>query len=186
MKKQASASKYSEVYGKLSDMTIDLEAKVKIVKKALKKCDPLGLSEVEEWRKDPSVALLFGNDPGQGVAQPTQESKPVKKHNGASENFDESNPLQRAEGRTPLTGNNDGKRKDIFAKGDRVMLDFMEARGEITKDQSRLLRGKKSSEAKEAYKGFTDRQKKEFDDARMLGFNESDALKLANLTIGYK
>ena len=77
----------------------------------------------------------------------------------------------------------DNTPKDIFAGGDKVMLDAMVASGEITKEQSRFLRGKKSKECREAFRDFTKQQKKEFDDAVMLGFNESDALKLAKLNI---
>jgi hypothetical protein len=182
LKERAPASKFQEVSGEIAKLCPNIEAQLKLVKEALevlKEASPLGLSNIEEAKRD--YPALFGVEPWP-TKQPTTESKPVvKKHNGVTENFSESNPLQRADGKSAPVTETDNTRKDPFAKGDKVMLEAMEARGQITKDEKRFLMGKKSIVAKEAYKKFSDRQKKEFDGAILLGFNESDALKLATL-----
>ena len=181
LKKTATASKYNEVSEKFSQLP-NIEAKLNCVEEALKtavkESDPLGLGNLDEALSDPAVAILFGVEPRKALTN--TESKPVvKKHNGALENFDESNPLQRAEGRSaPITETS--IRKDIFAKGDAVLLESMThpvTKEPITESEKRRLRGDRPA----AYDSLNEVQKKEFDQARMFGISESDALVLARL-----
>src|ERR1700737_2099349 len=105
LKEKASAKKYTKVWEKTKTFPT-IEAQLNCVEEALakvlKEADPLGIGNPEDWKRD--VAILFGVEPWP-TNQPTHEAAPVvKKHNGAAENFSESNPLQRAEGRSaPIT-----------------------------------------------------------------------------------
>jgi len=131
--------------------------------------DLMDLATLRARRPD-LVKALKGKKPKATITE-SETQRPIRKFNGAVDN-----------GHAPIT-ESDNTPKDIFAGGDKVMLKAMVARGEITKEQSRFLRGKKSKECREALRDFTKEQKKEFDDAVMLGFNESDALKLAKLNV---
>src|SRR5260221_14583878 len=113
---------FEEVSGEIAKLCPNIEAQVKVVKEALKElkeADPLGLSNIEEAKRD--YPALFGVEPWP-TKQPTTESKPVvKKHNGRVENLVESNPLQRADGKSAPITETDNTRKNIFEKGDKVM-----------------------------------------------------------------
>jgi hypothetical protein len=130
----------------------------------------MGLTNIEEAKLDPSVAMLFGNAPG--VVKPITEAgqRTINKHNGEGDNFVEGSPFN--EGRsasTPITETANTRKE----KSDRVLY---EALG-YTAEQQRVLTGKQPA----AYDNFTAKQKKDFDFARLIGLSEADATKVATL-----
>lgn len=178
LKKRAPASKYEEVAGKLPALFPNVEAQVECVKTALKQfteADPL-----EEALSDPAVAILFGREPKK--KETIKETAPVVvvKHNGASENFVEGSPLN--EGRSAANTETANTRKNIFAKGDAILIENMThpvTKQRLTEAEKRMLTGGKPAE----YGNLTAKQQKEFDAAKMLGFSEGDAMKLARLEL---
>jgi hypothetical protein len=95
------------------------------------------------------------------------------KHNGRLENFDESNPMHRADGAPTFTTNNAGT--EARAKSD---ANLYEALG-LTVEEKNKLTGKHTN----AYDNLTERQKSEYNFARAIGISESDSLKLAHLCL---
>jgi hypothetical protein len=128
---------------------------------------PLGAKVAVEVQLNCANEILAG--------KVTESTTPITKHNGASENFTEGSPLN--EGRSQIITETSNTRKDIFAKGDAIMIEAEFKRGKITAEQRRVALGGKPAE----YANLTERQKKEFDGARMLNFNESDSLVLARM-----
>jgi hypothetical protein len=183
LKEKASASKYNEVVEKYSTLPT-LETKLNCVEAALAEVmkeaelNPLGLKGYQEFdeaaKKDPSVAMLFGGVELREVAAPATKTllteaekaaRTIKKHNGYEDNhgtgtFTESN--------TP---------KNIFAKGDRLLIESDFKRGKITADEKRVMLGEEHPEVA----SLTEGQKREYRFARTLRFSESDALKLAKM-----
>jgi len=178
LKAKASATKYNEVSEKLSTLPT-IETKLNCVEaaiaQAVKESDPFGSHELDEALSDPSVAILFGREPKQAT---TKEAAPVvKKHNGAVENFVEGSPLNEGR-RQVITETN--TRKNIFAKGDAIMIENMThpiTKQPLTEAEKRSLTGGKPAE----YGSLTERQKKEFDGARLFNISEADSLKLAKM-----
>lgn len=105
-----------------------------------------------------------------------RESKPIKKHNGAAENFVEGNPFNQGENFS--TGYVKETTKPGVTKGDKIMIDHMLKRGEINEAQHRKLTGQKPVE----YDALNEAQKKEFDGARLIGISEADCFKLARMS----
>jgi len=108
------------------------------------------------------------------LAGKVTESTPITKHNGAVESFVEGSPLN--EGRSQVITETN-TRKDIFAKGDAIMIEADFQRGKITAEQKRVLLGGKPAE----YTNLSERQKKEFDGARLLNISEADSMVLAKM-----
>jgi len=112
-----------------------------------------------------------------------RESRPpIRMHNGAGDNFVEGNPLGQKveEFRENSNSFSPGFIKEttnIFAEGDKVIADWMLQKGKITEAEHRKMTGQKP----EAYEKLTEQQRKEFDFARAIGLNETDAFKLVNL-----
>ncbi|MBZ5679194.1 MAG: hypothetical protein LAO24_03700 [Acidobacteriia bacterium] len=174
LKAKTSASTYAQVvekYSKLPNIEAKLNCVEEALKEAVKESDPLGLGNIDEAKRD--FPALFGVEP---LTATNKESKPVvQKHNGAVENFVEGSPLN--EGRsTPITETTDRK-DNIFAKGDAVLVEGMFNRGEITAEQRRVLLGEKPA----AYANLNDKQKKEYDEARMFGISEADSWRTVYL-----
>jgi hypothetical protein len=112
----------------------------------------------------------------------TKESTPIKKNNGAGDNFVEGNPLGVTveEFRESSNSFSPGYIKETTnpcQKGDKIMADWMLKNGKINESQHRKLTGQKP----EGYEKLSEAQKKEFDFARLIGISESDAFKLANI-----
>jgi hypothetical protein len=169
--KEASAKKYDEVFSKFPQGAT-IEVKLNMVEAALntvkESANPLGLEDIEEAKRDPAVAILFGIEPRQATT--TKEAVPaVKMNNGAAQNFVEGSPFN--EGRSNAVTETRSTRKDIFAKGDKVLR---EALG--------ITETKPSGE----YEKLTEAQRKEFDFARTIGLSEADAFTLVKITGGYK
>lgn len=120
------------------------------------------LEELVEAQRE--YGVLFGGQPAVSneIVKP-----PIVKHNGVADNGGAS---------VGMTENN--TRKDIFAKGDKVMFDSMLRRGEITEaEHCKLTTGKPAE-----YKQLSEAQKKEFDIAQFVGINEADCLRLARMS----
>jgi hypothetical protein len=170
LKEKASASQYNQVcekYSKLPTIEAKLNCVEAAIAKTVKESDPMGLTNIEEAKLDPSVAMLFGNAPG--VVKPITEAEPrTRKHNGAADNFVEGSPFN--EGRSAAVTETTNTRKE---KSDRVLY---EALG-YTTEQQRVLTGKQPA----AYDSLTAKQKKDFDFARLIGLTEADAFKVAKL-----
>jgi hypothetical protein len=130
--------------------------------------DPMGLTNIEEAKKDPSVAMLFGNAPGVSASTTTNRplteaektKRTIRKHNGAADN-----------GNDPFTETT--TRTNIFAKGDKIINESLG----LTAEQQRVLNGKQPA----AYDNFTAKQKNNFDFARLIGLSEANAFKVAKL-----
>jgi hypothetical protein len=110
-----------------------------------------------------------------------RESRPVRKNNGAGDNYSEGNPFRPAEEFRESSNNfSPGYMKENAnpcAKGDKVMFDWMLKVGKITEADYRKLTGQKPAE----YDRLTEQQRKEFDFARAVGISEADCLKLAKM-----
>ena len=173
LKEKASASKYNQVveeYSKLSTIESKFNCVEAAIAKVVKEADPLGLSNIEEAKLDPMIAILFGNAPG--VVKPITEAgqRTITKHNGAADNFVEGSPLN--EGRsvsTPITETANTRKE----KSEKVLH---EALG-FTAEQQRVLSGKQPA----AYDSLTAKQKSDFDFARLIGLNEADSILVAKL-----
>jgi|ERR1700722_1259705 len=104
----------------------------------------------------------------------------ITKHNGRVENFDESNPMHRADGAPTSTTNNAGT--EARAKSDAALFKTMtvpETNRPLNEAQRRQLTGEQPAE----YAALTSRQKSEYNFARAIGISESDSLKLAHLCL---
>ena len=107
-----------------------------------------------------------------------KESRPIKKNNGADDNFAEGNPFRPVEEfRENFSAGYVKEANKVCPKGDKIMIDHMLKRGEITEAQHRKLLGLKPVE----YDQLNEVQRKEFDFACMCGISESDAFKLARM-----
>lgn len=116
---------------------------------------------------------------GAGIVR---ESRPVRKNNGAGDNYVEGNPLGLTAEEFRESSNNfsPGYIKETTnpcAKGDKIMFDGWLKAGKITEADYRKLTGQKPAE----YDRLTEQQRKEFDSARTLGISEADAFKLAKM-----
>lgn len=96
----------------------------------------------------------------------------VRKHNGAGDNgtliTESANNFSEGYTQTSVKP---------FAKLDRMLADDSLKRGEITEAEHRKLCGVPPAE----FDKLNESQKKEFNLARLIGFNESDCLKLAHI-----
>jgi len=136
----------------------------------------LKLEDIEESKRD--FAILFGVEP-RAKATNKESAAPIVKHNGRADNFIEGSPFNNDRGHwftDPMTETNTPK--DICAKGDKVMFDGLLKLGKITEAEHRKLTGAKP----EGYNQLTEKQRKEFDHARMFGFSEADAFKVARMS----
>ena len=93
-------------------------------------------------------------------------SRYIRKFNGASDNGHDDGYVREAANSNSVT------------EGDKLILEAMQSRGDITADQVRVALGQPPAE----YANFTEAQKKEFDFARSIGISEVDALRLAKMT----
>lgn len=137
--------------------------------------NPLKLEDIEESKRD--YAVLFGTEPRPKATNKESAAAPIVKHNGRADNFNENDPLRRAEGR-PVQVTETHTPKDICAKGDKVMFDGLLKLGKITEAEHRKLTGTKPA----GYENLNEKQRKDFDFARLVGINEADAFKLARMT----
>ena len=111
-----------------------------------------------------------------------RESWPVRKHNGAGDNFVENNTFNRVE-EFRESGNSFSPgyiqdAKNITAKSDRLLFDGLLKVGGLTEAEHSKLTGKKP----EGYDKLTEQKRKDFDFARAVGLSESDAFKLVEIT----
>lgn len=174
--KASSTAKYEETWKKMHEdgVHLNIDKQLALVEAALltvKESNPLDPNNISEALRDPHVAVLFGVEPRQKATTTTnkEHATPIRMNNGRSENFVENNPFNDGRGNTVTETNN--TRKDIFAKGDKVLR---EALG--------IPEVKPSAE----YEKLTEGQKKEFDFARAIGISESDAFTVVKITGGYK
>lgn len=112
-----------------------------------------------------------------------RESHPIKKNNGAGDNYVEGNPLRATAEEFRESSNNfsPGYIKEVknpFAKGDKIMFDHMLKTGQITEAQHRKMTGQKPV----GYDALTEAQRKDFDFSVRIGISEADAFKLTKLT----
>ena len=175
LKKSTSASKYKEVCEKLPTL-LPIEAALKFVEEKLKitESNPLGLNGFEEFTEDAKrdFPALFGVEPREVASTSTSKllteaekaQRTIKKHNGVADNHG-----------TFTEGDNTPK--NIFAKGDRVLIEADFKRGKITAEQRRMLLGEKPAE----YANLNERQKKTFDEARLFNISEADSLRLTKI-----
>ncbi|MGE5052911.1 MAG: hypothetical protein ACM3WP_02000 [Acidobacteriota bacterium] len=100
----------------------------------------------------------------------------IRKHNGASDNFSETNPFRPVEEFRESANNfSPGYIKEVTdpcAKGDKILFEALGI----------PMPGGKP----EGYEKLNEGQKKEFDFARLIGLSEADAFKLVRITGGYK
>ena len=113
-----------------------------------------------------------------------REVAPIRKHNGATDNFVEGNPFgpTAAEFRESSNSFSPGFIKEVtdpFAKGDKVMYDGWLKTGRITEAQHAKLLGNKPA----GYDQLTETQRKEFDSLRLIHISEADAFKLVKGTV---
>lgn len=110
-----------------------------------------------------------------------RESRPVKKNNGAGDNFTENNPLRPVEEFRESSNNFAPgyvkEVKDPCAKGDRILFDGLLKAGKITESEHRKITGQKP----EGYDKLSEQQRKEFDFARAVGISEADCFTLAKM-----
>ena len=178
LKKKTSADKYAEVCKQYIPLTT-IEAKLNCVEEALKtvlkESNPLKLEDIEEAKRD--YPALFGVEPRKATTNKESVAAPIVKHNGRGDNFNESDPLQRAEGK-PVQMTETNTPQNVCSKGDKVMFDGFLKLGKITEAEHAKLVGKKPA----GYEQLSEKQRKEFDFARLIGINEADAFKLARMT----
>jgi hypothetical protein len=132
---------------------------------AAKTNNPLGLEDIEESKR--AFPLLFGLDPKPA----TREAAPVRKNNGRVENFVEGSPFN--EGR-PTTEERVDPRE---AQVKNYMLTC-----KISEADARRVLGLAPKEVVALGKAAS----AEYQFARSIGISESEAMKLVNLTGGYK
>jgi hypothetical protein len=104
-----------------------------------------------------------------------RESKPIKKHNGAGDNYVEGNPFGPTAEEWRESANNFSpgyikETADPCAKGDKVLYEALGI----------PMPGAKP----EGYEKLSEQQRKDFDFARLVGISEADAFKLARMTGG--
>lgn len=112
-----------------------------------------------------------------------RESQPIRKHNGATDNYREGNPFGPTveEWRESANNFSAGYIKEVTnpcAKGDKVLFDGLLKLGKVTEAQHAQLVGKKPA----GYEQLNEKQRKEYDFARLIGINEADAFKVARMT----
>jgi|SRR5579872_883446 len=106
-----------------------------------------------------------------------REVASIRKHNGASENFVEGSPFN-GDRTNNFSPGYTKEVKDPCAKGDKVLFDGLLKAGKITEAEHRKMTGNKP----EGYEKLTEQQRRDFDFARMVGINESDAFKLTKIS----
>jgi hypothetical protein len=188
--KEASASKYDEVTNKLTTIK-SIEAKLNCVTEAIANVATIpdesdrsftalvSRTEQEFAEAKRDCGVLFGIE--SRTAQTVKETvAPIKKHNGSVESFVEGNPYNLLEGRTAVDTAANSTRKDRFAGGDAILIEHMThpvTKQPLTEaEKSKALGGKPA-----AYANLTAQMKKDYDFARLIGLNESDALKVATI-----
>jgi hypothetical protein len=110
-----------------------------------------------------------------------RESKPIKKNNGTGDTFVEGNPLGRTveELRESFSSGYIKENNNPHAKGDKVLFDGLLKMGKITEAEHRKMTG---NDKPEGYGKLSEQQRRDFDFARAVGINESDAFTLVNIT----
>lgn len=101
-----------------------------------------------------------------------REAQPIRKHNGAADNFSETNPLRPVEdfreGANSFSPGYITETTDPFTKGDKVLFEAL----------GLPMPGAKP----EGYDKLTEAQRKDFDFARLIGINEADAFRVAKMS----
>lgn len=179
--KKISASKYEEVWGKIRQAGfLPIETQLNMVEAGIaevKESAPvLGLTNIDEAKRD--YAVLFGVEP-KAQATTKEKAQPIKKNNGAAENFVEGSPFNGDRGNATTESN---PRKDVCSTSDKILFDGLLKLGKITEAEHRKLTGKKP----EGYEQLSEQQRKEFDFARLIGIGEADAFTLAKMTSTFK
>jgi hypothetical protein len=186
--KEASASKFDEVSTKLTTIK-SIEAKLNCVTEAIANVATIpdesdrsftalvSRTEQEFAEAKRDCGVLFGVEP-RATATVKETVAKIQKHNGAAENFVEGSPFN--EGRTAVDTAANSTRKDRFAGGDAILIEHMThpvTKQPLTEaEKSKALGGKPA-----AYANLTAQKKKDYDFARLIGLNESDALKVATI-----
>ena len=130
---------------------------------------PLKLEDIEESKRD--YAILFGVEPKAATTN-KESAAPIVKHNGRADNWNENDPLRRADG-APVQMT-ETTPKDICAKGDKAMFDGLLKLGKITEAEHAKLVGKKPA----GYEVLSEAQRKEFDFCLRIGITEADAFRV--------
>ncbi len=106
-----------------------------------------------------------------------REAAPVRKHNGAADNFIENNPFRPLEEFRESANNfSAGYTKettDHCAKGDKVLFDGLLKLGKITEAEHKKL----TSDKPEGYSQLTEQKQKDFDFCRAVGLSEAQAFE---------
>jgi hypothetical protein len=127
---------------------------------------------LDEALSEPGVAILFGKTP-----KTTKENAtPIKKNAGAAEMFVEGSPFNGDRSNTTVVPET---KKDVYSKGDKALADGLLKLGKITEAEHAKLTG---NARPQGYEKLSEKQKKEYDFARLIGINESDAFKVARLS----
>ena len=110
-----------------------------------------------------------------------KESRIIPKHNGADDNFVEGSPFNNehsfSEG---YVAEADSTRKDIFAEGDRVLMESLThpiTKQRITEADKRKLTGGLPAEVA----ALSEAKQRTYREARMFGISEADAFRLTNI-----
>jgi hypothetical protein len=100
------------------------------------------------------------------MVENAKRMRTIKKHNGPADN-----------GSADTSAFTENRPHDIFAKGDRMMIEADFKHGKITAEQKRVLLGEEHPDVA----SLTETQKKEYKFARLIGISEVDSLKLVKI-----
>jgi hypothetical protein len=176
--KKTSATKFAEVSAKIREGFISIEKQLTMVEagvaEAVKESSPLGLTDIEEARRDPSVAILFDVEPRQKATTKEANATPIKKKNGAIENFVEGSPFNSERS----TNANNTQADKTVGKKERL-VEHMVKNNDISEAEARGVLGLKEKMPD----GLTRLQECDYRFARRCGINEADAMTLAKLPL---
>ncbi len=165
LKGELTADNFKEKHGKLLPESHKNEP--------VQESAPLGLTNIDEAKRD--YAVLFGVEPKTTTTK-KEGAAPIKKNNGASQNFVEGSPFN-GDRSTATAENNPSK--DVVAKSDKALADGLLKVGAITEAEHKKLTGNGKPDG---YEKLTEAQRKEFDFARAVGISEADAFRLLAIT----
>lgn len=170
---KASATKYKEVCAKINGAT-PITEKLTTVEAAIadtvKESSPLGLEDIEEAKRD--YATLFGVEP-RAKATIKETVAPIKKKNGAAENFVEGSPFNRERSGTTITA-----QETRTATKKEKLVEHMVVGGADPR-ATRAFLGLQET----APEGLNRRQASEYRFARKCGLSESDSKVLATMPL---
>lgn len=132
----------------------------------------MGVDTLRAKRPD-LVKAIEAKPKGTTLTEAEKAQRTFKKHNGADTKFVEGSPFNDEHTITETNNTN----RDPYAKMDGVLHEALHLSGNISAAELKQLRGDKP----EAYDTLNETQKRDYDFARAIGLNESDALKVSTL-----